>query len=180
MICSVFIATSLDGFIAREDGDLDWLDKANQSVPEGEDCGFFAFMDAVDALVMGRKTFEKVLSFGSWPYGDKRVIVLSRSELAIPPEIQQWVEHSSESPKALCELLSGQGLKRLYVDGGQTIQGFLGEGLISDITITIIPVILGKGIALFGDLEKDVALKHIDTKTYDFGFIQSVYKVETN
>jgi len=86
-IASVYIATSLDGFIAREDGDIDWLNAANEIVPEGEDCGFFAFMDSVDGLVMGRHTYEKVLSFGQWPYGEKPVIVLSRNEVKMPDSL---------------------------------------------------------------------------------------------
>jgi dihydrofolate reductase len=178
MIASVFIATSLDGFIAREDGALDWLELANQQVPEGEDCGFFAFMDSVDALVMGRNTFEMVISFGQWPYGEKRVVVLSRNPLEIPENLTEWVEHSSETPELLFDRLSEEGHKRIYVDGGITIQQFLKAGLINDLRITVLPVILGKGIALFGELDKDVMLKHIDTKTYSFGFTQSVYEVE--
>lgn len=178
MIASVFIATSLDGFIAREDGGLDWLEVANQSVPDGEDCGFFAFMESVDALVMGRHTFDMVVSFGQWPYGETRVVVLSRNPLEIPENLKEWVEHSSETPEAIFERLSDEGHKRIYVDGGITIQQFLRAGLINDLCITVIPVILGKGIALFGELDKDVVLKHIDTKTYSFGFTQSVYEVE--
>lgn len=144
MIASVFIATSLDGFIAREDGGLDWLDLANQKVPEGEDCGFFAFMDSVDALVMGRNTFEKVLSFGQWVYGEKKVVVLSRNPLEMPENLREWVVHSAETPELLFERLSGEGHKRIYVDGGITIQRFLRAGLINDICITVIPVILGR------------------------------------
>ncbi len=178
MIGSVFIATSLDGFIAREDGSLDWLDKANELVPEGEDCGFFAFMDSIDALVMGRNTYEKVLSFGQWVYGETRVVVLSRNSIVIPENLTEWVEHSAETPDALFERLSAGGHERIYVDGGITIQQFLKAGLINDICLTVIPVILGKGIALFGELDKDVDLRHIDTKTYDFGFTQSVYEVD--
>ena len=94
--CSVFIATSLDGFIARPNGDLDWLDRANATVPEGEDCGYQAFMDTVDILVMGRHTYEKVRTFGAWPY-EKPVVVLSSNPIDIPPDID--ATHSSESPQ---------------------------------------------------------------------------------
>jgi dihydrofolate reductase len=175
---SVFIATSLDGFIARENGELDWLDTANATVPEGEDCGFVDFMDNIDVLVMGRKTYEKVLSFGMWPYEDTPVIVLSSKSIEIPNNLVQRVSYSSESPKELCERLTDEGVKRIYVDGGITIQQFLSEGLINDITITVIPVILGSGMSLFGNVEKDISLKHIMTKTYDFSFVQLTYEVK--
>ena len=174
---SVFIAISLDGFIAREDGSLDWLDAANATVPEGEDCGFVSFMNSVDALVMGRNTYEKVLSFGQWPYENKPVIVLSSRALEIPPNLRDSVEHSSESSEELYERLLNTGLNRLYVDGGLTIQRFLAAGLINDLTITVIPILLGKGKSLFGHLEKDIVLRHISTKAYDFGFTQSTYEV---
>jgi len=174
---SVFIATSLDGFIARTDGKLDWLDAANATVPEGEDCGYHAFFESIDVLIMGRKTYEQVLSFGQWSYETKPVIVLSRNKIEIPEQLAQTVSHSSESPKELCERLSKEGAKRLYIDGGVTIQRFLAEELINDLTITVIPVILGRGIPLFGMLKKDISLKHIATKTYDFGFVQLSYQV---
>jgi len=173
---SVFIATSLDGFIARVDGGLDWLDAANATVPAGEDCGYAAFSESVDAMIMGRKTYEKVLSFGQWPY-TKPVIVLSRSDMVIPEELQSSVLHSSQSPQELCDRLSAEGVKRLYIDGGLTIQRFLAAGLIDDLTITLIPVILGEGILLFGGLAQDIPLKHVSTTSYDFGFVQLVYEV---
>ena len=110
LILSVFIATSLDGFIAREDGSLDWLDDANAAVPEGEDCGFVSFMNSVDVLVMGRNTYEKVLSFGQWPYENKPVIVLSSRALEIPDNLKNTVEHSSESPEELYQRLAQKGL----------------------------------------------------------------------
>ncbi|MBF0286784.1 MAG: dihydrofolate reductase [SAR324 cluster bacterium] len=177
LISSVFIATSLDGFIARTDGSLDWLDKANANVPAGEDCGYHVFMESIDVLVMGRNTYEKVRSFGGWPYGSKPVVVLSSNTIKIPEDLSQTVSCSSESPKALCECLTQEGAKRLYVDGGITIQRFLAENLINDFTITVIPVILGNGISLFGKLEADISLRHITTKAYDWGFVQSTYEV---
>ena len=175
---SVFIAASLDGFIARKNGDLDWLDTANATVPEGEDCGFQAFFNSVDVLVMGRKTFEKVLQFDAWGYGNTRVIVLSRNSIKIPKELAQTVSHSSENPNELWKRLSEEGAERLYVDGGITIQRFLAEGLIDDITITLIPVLLGSGIPLFGDIVHNIHLTHTETKTYEFGFVQLTYKVD--
>ena len=174
---SVFIATSLDGYIARENGNLDWLDTANATVLEGEDCGYSDFMKTINVLVMGRKTYEKVLSFGMWPYGDTSVIVLSSNTIEIPNDLVQSVSCSSESPKELCKRLDNEKVKRIYVDGGITIQRFLAEGLINDVTITVIPIVLGSGKPLFGIVEKDIPLKHISTKTYDFGFVQLTYNV---
>lgn len=176
-IVSVFIATSLDGFIARENGDLDWLDAANKTVPKAEDCGYRAFMESVDVLVMGRASFEKVLSFGDWPYERKPVIVLSSHPLEIPVALQDRVSHCNMSPQALCACLSQEGVEHIYLDGGITIQSFLAAGLVDELTITVIPVLLGQGRPLFGALPADIPLKIIDSKTYDFGFTQVTYRV---
>jgi dihydrofolate reductase len=176
----VYIATSLDGFIARKDGGLDWLDEANVKVPNGEDCGFHKFMDSIDVLIMGRRTYEKVLSFGEWPYGSTPVVVLSRNSIAFPINIPDTVTHSSESPRDLLGRLSFEGVKHVYLDGGVTIQGFLSEGLVDDITVTIIPVIIGEGIPLFGSIKKDILLTHRRTKAFEFGFVQSTYSVNKN
>lgn len=173
---SVFIAASLDGFIARKDGSLDWLDEANKSVPEGEDCGYLLFMESVDALVMGRKTFEKVLSFGEWGYGKKEVIVLSSSAIDIPDFVPDTVRFLSASPEEVVLKLSEEGKKHLYIDGGNTIQRFLNEGFIDELTITLIPVLLGEGISLFSKVNKDISLSHVDTISYHFGFVQLKYK----
>jgi dihydrofolate reductase len=175
--CSVFIATSLDGFIARSDGEIDWLNEANRLVPSGEDCGFGEFMASVDALVMGRNTFEMALSFGSWPYGNTPVIVLSSRMTSLPTDVPDTVSLFSDSPAALVAELSAQGLHHLYIDGGRTIQSFLAAALIDDITITIIPILLGSGIPLFGPLSADIQLEHLSTHAYDFGFVQSRYRV---
>lgn len=177
IISSVFIATSLDGFIARKNGDLDWLDEANEIVPKGTDLGYETLMKNIDTLIMGRNTFEKVLSFGFWPYDDKPVIVLSRNKVEIPSHLSESVSGSSESPKELCKRLSSEGIKRLYIDGGYTIQQFLAEDLIDEITITTIPIILGEGIPIFNGPKRDVLLKHVKTISFDFGFVQTTYKV---
>jgi dihydrofolate reductase len=180
MKTSVYVGTSLDGFIARRDGSIDWLNEAQSLVSEGEDCGYRAFMDSVDALIMGRKTFEQVLTFGPWHYGDTPVIVLSHKPVRIPSQLPDTVSHSSEAPRMLLQRLAGQGVKHVYVDGGSTIQGFFAESLIDEITITRIPIVIGDGISLFAPMEKDIKLIHQSTTAYEFGFVQSRYSVKKN
>jgi dihydrofolate reductase len=185
MKVSVYIATSLDGFIARDDGGLDWLPGADPEAvgggvedgSEAEDYGYREFMDSVDVLVMGRKTYEKVLSFGIWPYEGKRVIVLSNGTVEIPNGLASTVECKSCSPSDLVRDLEEAGVKHVYVDGGITIQRFLNEGLIQQIIITRIPVLIGSGIPLFGPLDGDISLEHIETRQFPNGFVQSRYEV---
>ncbi len=178
--CSVFIATSLDGFIARPDGSLDWLDAANSMVPAGEDCGYAAFLSTVDTLVMGRKTFEQVLTFGEWPYGFMPVVVMSHHIDSLPSNSPQTVMSSRETPGDLVARLSAEGYRHLYIDGGLTVQSFFAEGLIDDITITVIPILLGTGKSLFGPLSSDTHLSHVATRVYEFGFVQHKYRVQKN
>ena len=181
MRASVYIAISLDGFIARTNGDLDWLpgsgDGAEDSEASGGDLGYGDFLASVDVLVMGRHSFEKVLSFGPWPYEDKRVVVHSRKPVDIPPDISTTVEWKSSAPHALVAQLVKDGAQHLYVDGGKTIQGFLRAGLIQHLIITTIPVLIGDGIPLFGRLESDVMLRHLATTALPNGFVQSRYEV---
>ncbi|MBA4018225.1 MAG: deaminase [Pirellula sp.] len=178
--CSVFIATSLDGFIARTDGSIDWLDQANKLIPPGEDCGFAEFMAGADALVMGRATFEQVLSFPQWYYGDKPVYVLSRTMAELPAGTPDTVRLHALEPREMVRVAAEHGHTRLYIDGGRTIQGFLTAGLIDDLTITVIPVLLGAGLRLFGELAADVPLTHVSTKAFPFGFVQSRYNIGGN
>lgn len=175
--CSVFVATSLDGFISRSDGRIDWLNGANALVPPGEDCGFAEFFSTVDALVMGRNTFEQVLSFSEWPYSSKPVVVLSHSLRSLPGQVPATVTLSAEPPATLVERLSAEGLGHLYIDGGLTIQSFLVANLVDEMTITVIPVLLGSGKPLFGSLRSDVNLQLLASRAYDFGFVQSKYRV---
>jgi dihydrofolate reductase len=178
MKASVYIATSLDGYIAREGGALDWLPGSGGEVQEGgSDYGYQAFFDSVDVLVMGRNTFETVLSFGQWPYGQKRVVVLSSSLGHLPQEMPETVELRSASPAELWSELQASGARHLYVDGGKTIQGFLNAGLIDELIITTIPVLIGRGIPLFGDLAQDVRLQHLGTEAFESGLVQSKYGV---
>jgi dihydrofolate reductase len=173
---SVFIATSLDGFIARANGDLDWLTGAD-SASTGPDYGYQEFMDTVDTIVVGRNTFELVLTFDAWPYSAKRVVVLSSRPTAVPPHLAGGVEWLSLPPRRLVERLAARGARHLYVDGGKTIQGFIKAGLIDELTITRVPVLIGTGVPLFGPLDHDVRLAHIATRQFENGFVQTKYRV---
>ncbi len=174
---TAYFAASLDGYIAREDGAIDWLQRASAAVPAGEDCGFEAFMASVDALVMGRKTFEQVAASGQWPYGVTPVVVLSRGPLAIPATVPGSVSHSSESIDELCDRLEAEGVGRIYVDGGATIRGFLAAGRLDEIVVTVIPVVLGGGISPFGRPEAERELALLDVVPFEFGFVQLRYAV---
>lgn len=176
---SVFIATSLDGFIARHDGAIDWLERANAAVPPDEDCGYADFMTSVDAIVMGRATFEKVLCFPDWPYGSTPVYALSASITGLPAGVPRSVHLLNATPTDVVRRAAEAGHHHLYIDGGRTIQAFLSAGLISDLTITVIPVLLGSGIRLFGDLPADIDLRLLSSKVFPFGFVQSHYAVLT-
>jgi dihydrofolate reductase len=180
VIGAVFIATSLDGYIARPDGSLDWLDEAGATAPEGEDFGFAAFFDSVDAIVIGRRTYDVVRSFGGkWPYGGKRVVVLSSGEPVIPSDIEETVSSWSGTPSDLAARFNRDGIARAYVDGGATIRSFLREGLIHEMTITTIPIILGSGIPLFGNLGRDIKLELLETRNWDRGLVQARYRVRS-
>lgn len=178
--CSVFIATSLDGYIARPDGAIDWLERLNGTVPAGEDCGYARFMASVDALVMGRASFDTVRGFPTWPYGDKPVYVLSASMPQLPagtPPTVTLLNAASADPAEVLRTAAAAGHRRLYIDGGRTIQSFLAAGLIDELTVTTVPVLLGAGIRLFGALPADVPLRLLSSQAYPFGFVQSRYAV---
>lgn len=175
--CSVFIATSLDGFISRDDGSIDWLMKVNSLVPEGEDGGYKSFISSVDGLVMGRNSFEQVLSFDEWPYGNLPVVVISSNSINIPKHLQKCVSSSSERPSALVQRLAKKGMKHLYIDGGITIQKFIIENLIDELTITVIPILLGSGRSLFGPLKHDIELELLETKNIGCSVVQLKYRI---
>ena len=179
MPCYAYIATSLDGFIARPDGGLDWLDAAQARITPPEDCGYADFMHGIDALVMGRNTYEKVRGFTPWPY-DKPVYVLSRT-LKELPDAPAGVQLFRGTPAELVAHAAAQGQPRLYVDGGLTLQSFIVAGLLDEITMTRIPVLLGEGLPLFGPLgsgQTAVQLRHLATRSWDFGLVQSHYALE--
>jgi dihydrofolate reductase len=174
MTVSVFIGTSVDGFIARLNGDLDFL-----PVDGGEPHGYTEFMATVDALVIGRKTFETVLGYSDWPYGDKRVVVLSSRALDFSGmrRAKGLVEQMAGDPVGIVAKLAASGVQHVYVDGGVTIQGFLRAGLVQRLVITRVPVLIGEGIPLFGSLPRDVRLHHVGTQHYPSGLVKSEYEV---
>lgn len=175
--CSVFIASSVDGFIARDNGDIDWLEKPGFDSQQGLHLTYDKFIKTVDTIVMGRKTFEKVLSFSEWIYGEIPLIVLSTQNLKIPHHLAGKVTIDRGDPKDIITRIAPSGNHHLYIDGGYTIQNFLKSGLINDITITRIPVILGSGISLFGTIGLEFSLHHIKTSTARNGLVQSQYSV---
>jgi dihydrofolate reductase len=174
--CTVFIATSLDGFIAREDGNIDWLTAYED--PAGEDYGFGAFMKSVDTLVMGRKTWDFVRTLTAWPYGKTPVVVLSSKKIDIPKPFAKMVSSMSGKVDTIINALAERDMHHLYVDGGITIQRFLNSGAIQRLIVTRIPVLIGTGIPLFGKLERgDIRLRHVDTRVFSNGLVQSEYEV---
>lgn len=172
MIASVFVGTSVDGFIARLNGEYDFL-----PTDGGEAHGYEEFFASVDALVIGRKTFETVLAFPDWPYGKKPVFVLSTRPLDLSKVRGGKVEQLSGSPEEIVSTLEARGHKHIYVDGGITVQRFLQAGLIQRLVITRVPVLVGEGIPLFGMLPHDVKLRHIGTTTYPSGMVKTEYEV---
>src|SRR5712692_1173211 len=172
MTVSVFVGASVDGFIARPNGDLDWLPAGG-----GEPHGYNEFIASVDALVIGRKTFEKVVTFDAWPYGDKRVVVLSGRPVDLAAARGGAVEQMAGPPTEIVSRLAARGAHHLYVDGGITIQRFLQAGLIQRLIITRVPVLIGGGIPLFGAIQRDIVLRHVGTRQYASGLVQSEYVV---
>lgn len=171
MTISVFVGTSLDGFIARPDGTFDFLPD------DPEPHGFEEFMASIDALVMGRNTFEVVLPFPEWPYGDKRVVVLSSRPLDLSAA-KSTVEQMSGAPADIVARLAASGANHLYIDGGITIQQFLRAGLVDRLIVTRVPVLIGQGIPLFGSLPHDIRLQHVATRAFPSGLVQSEYTTQ--
>ena len=170
MKATVFVGTSVDGFIARTDGALDWLPH------DAEEHGYEEFFASVDALVIGRHTYETVLGFESWPYGAKPVYVLSSAPLR-PSPAAALVHHLSGEPADIVARLTADGVQHAYIDGGITVQRFLHAGLIQRLVITRVPVLIGTGIPLFGPTDRDIRLRHIATRQYPSGLVQSEYEV---
>lgn len=171
MKLSVFVGTSLDGFIARRNGDYDFL-----PADGGEPHGYDEFIASIDTILIGRNTFEVVLKLAGWPYGDKRVVVLSHHPLDLGG-IRGRVEQMSGEPAHIVAQLAAGGAKHVYVDGGLTVQEFLRAGQIHHLTITRVPVLIGDGIPLFGGLPHDIKLRHVGTRQYPSGLVTSEYQV---
>ena len=177
MKISIYMGVSLDGFIARSNDGLDFL----PNPPDGDDMGFSAFMASVDVLVMGRRTFEVVASFGAdgWPYGRTRVVVLSQSlrHEDLPPTTPDTVSVSALSPAELASTLRDAGVRHIYVDGGRTAHSFLAQGLVTDLTVTIVPVLIGSGISLWRPTGRDIRLALVESRVQAGGLVQSHYRV---
>jgi dihydrofolate reductase len=172
MLASVFIGTSVDGFIARPDGALDFL-----PADGGEPHGYNEFFVSIDALVIGRGTFETVLAYPEWPYGEKPVFVLSSRPLDLSKVPAGRVEQMKGSPRDIVAQLESRGIRHIYVDGGVTIQRFLREGLIQRLVITRVPVLIGQGIPLFGSLPQDIRFEHVKTQSYPSGLVKTEYRI---
>ena len=175
MTVSVFVGTSLDGFIARRSGSFDFLPEGG-----GEPHGYDEFIATVDAIVMGRNTWDVVLGLPAWPFADKRVVVLSSRPVDLTPAAGHPVEQMTGTPAEIVAKLAASGAHHLYVDGGITVQRFLKAGLVDRITITRVPVLIGDGIPLFGVLPGDVRLRHVATQQYESGLVKSEYEVLGN
>lgn len=175
---SVFIATSLDGYIARKNGDIDWLVKFNPPTREDEDkdCGYSKFYSGIDALVMGRNSYEVVSNFDPWPYQGKRVVVLSSTLTSI----NEHAELFKGDITHLVEKLHADGIKHIYVDGGATVSQFLNVDLVDQMIISLIPVVLGSGIPLFSKINNDKWCRLISSKPYSNGLVQLQYKLINN
>jgi dihydrofolate reductase len=167
---SVFCGVSVDGFLARRDDGLDFLDAGGQ-----EPHGYEEFFATVDVVVMGRRTFDVVRTFGQWPYGKKPVVVLSTGRLDFSSIKGGVVEQMAGEPREIAEKLEARGFRHVYVDGGITIRRFLEAGLVDRMVVTRVPVLIGEGIPLFGPVGRDIALEHVETRTYKGGLVQSEY-----
>lgn len=168
----IYIAQSIDGYIADKNGNLDWLNDISN--PDNSDFGFSKFMGNIDAIVMGRNTFDKVQSFGVWPY-TKMVYVISSSLNKLPIEYSNKAQILRLTPAQIIAKLNREGIENLYIDGGGLIQSFLSEDLIDELIITSIPVILGDGVPLFNKLNNQLKFKHVSTVVLIGSLVKSHY-----
>lgn len=184
MKCSVFIATSVDGYIATRDDGIEWLEssgKTDVDLGEQADMGFNDYIASVDCMIMGRGCMEKLASFNlapdQWPYGNIRIIALSTKLKEVPRNLQPKVELYSGDIVALVSKLEGEGFKHAYIDGGATITSFLNAQLIDEITLTRAPILLGSGKPLFGEMANHIKLENIYATSFPNDFVQIKYKV---
>ncbi|MGD9631067.1 MAG: dihydrofolate reductase family protein [Pyrinomonadaceae bacterium] len=168
----VYIGASLDGFIARADGDISWLVKFgdNDAIE-----AYNEFLATIDVIVIGRGTYEKVLTFPQWPY-DKPVFVLSRTIKEAPVRLKDKASVLALKPSDVLKRLSDEGFSAAYIDGGKVIQSFLAEDLIDSLIIATVPVLIGSGLPLFGPLDRDICFDHVQTRTYSNGLVRSYYQ----
>jgi len=171
---TVFIAQSLDGYIADKNGGLEWLETIPN--PERKDMGYLPFMERIDAIVMGRSTYEVVRNFGiPWPY-TKPVFVLSHTIGSLPAELKGKVELLKGEVTEVLQSIRSKGYARLYIDGGVTIHNFLKEDLIDELIISRIPILLGGGIPLFKDFPNELVFKHIKSELFLNEIVQDHYE----
>jgi len=170
--CTAYFAISLDGFIADADGGVGWLEAPSAGLED--DTGFVDFMGEIDALLMGRNTFEQVLTFGAWPYS-KPVFVPSHSLTALPEDMKDKATLISGSPQDLLTQMGTLGHQRLYIDGGATVQSFLAADLIDRLVMTMIPTLLGTGIRIFGELAKPLDWVQQSTRILGDRLVQITY-----
>lgn len=168
----VYVGISLDGFMARKDGDIGWLMQFNNKEVQQS---YNEFINQIDAIVIGRGTFETVLDFPSWPY-DRKVFVLSNSINQAPDLVKDKVTVVSMNPSELLAYLSDEGFSNIYIDGGKVIQSFLREDLIDELIITQVPLLIGSGIPLFGDINRDLHFTHLRTEVYSNELVKSYYQ----
>ena len=174
----VFIATSLDGYIADSNNSIDWLHAVPN--PEGNDAGYASFTAGIDALLMGRTTYEMVMGFDiPWPY-EKPVFVLSTTLKEVPEELKGKVEIVNSSLEEVLAYINGKGFNNLYIDGGRTIQSLMAKDLIDDLILTRIPVVLGAGVPLFGELAEPQWFEHLKTEVYFDQLVQSHFRRKRN
>ncbi|MEZ4829000.1 MAG: dihydrofolate reductase family protein [Bacteroidia bacterium] len=170
----VFIGRSLDGFIAGKNGELDWLDAVPN--PENVEMGYEKLMQEIDAIVMGKTTFEVVCNFGiEWPYV-KPVFVLSHSLSAVPENLSGKVFLLKGNPREILREIHEKGYYKLYIDGGKTVQDFLREDLIDELRMTTIPILLGGGIPLFGDLPHPLEFEYVESQVFLNQIVQDCYR----
>ena len=174
MKASVYIGTSLDGFIARPDGNIDWL---TQYANDDAINAYKEFMNGIDAIVIGRGTFEKILTFPSWPY-EKKAFVLSTTLKQLPNTLKDQANLLSMTIKEMLSYLSQTGFSSIYIDGGKVIQSFLEEDAIDELIISSVPLLIGNGIPLFGFISADLKFKHMRTEIQSNGLVRSYYKRE--
>lgn len=175
IIISAFIATSLDGYIARQDGKIDWLEIAAKN-QAGEDYGYHAYMDTVSCVVMGRTSFERAAKYSEWPYQGKQVIVLSRNLTKPPADFANKVDVYGGKIELLAVELQHFQVPKVAVEGALSIQSFIRAGLMDEIIITQVPVLIGRGLPLFAESAQDIPLRLVNSKSYASGFVQNYYR----